>query len=117
MVNPMSSIGKIASQVFLLYLLWFVSCALLYPHFVLLPNAFRSVAIVFGADQWSLPAVQRFSIFFLMILSVIFMFWTEFKYRKASKIGAGRLLRVFAWVTGGHIVLAAVGYFVPRMLL
>ena len=30
-------------QVVLLYLLWFASCALIYPHFIFLPNAIKSV--------------------------------------------------------------------------
>ena len=103
-------------KVVLLYLLWFATCALIYPHFIFLPNAIKSVAVAVGADQWTLPAVHRFAIFFLMIPSVIFIFWTETWYRRASKIGLGRLLRAFAWVTGGHIALAAIGFLLPRML-
>jgi hypothetical protein len=61
--------------------------------------------------------VHRFSILGLAVVLVVFFFWIEAGYRKASKIGIGRLLRAFAWVTGVQFVLAAVAYLIPRMIL
>lgn len=112
----MKDTGNVAIQVTLLYLLWFASCALTYPLFVFLPNALRSIAASMGADQWTLPAVHRFSILGLLVLAVIFIFWTESSYRRASKIGLGRLLRSFFLVTSVQVAVGAVGYLVPLLL-
>ncbi len=111
----MKQTGNVALQVTLLYLFWFASCALAFLNFVVALNALRYLAIVAGADQWTLPAVHRFSILGLAVILVIFFFWSEAIYRKASKVGIGRLLSAFGWVTGGQIMLVVVGYLLPRL--
>lgn len=112
----MKNTANAAIQFTLLYLLWFASCTLIYPLFIFLPNALRSVAASMGADQWTLPAVHRFSILALLVLAVIFIFWTESRYRRALKIGPGHLLRSFLLVTTGQVAVGAVGYLVPLLL-
>ena len=97
----MKNTANVAIEVTLLYLLWFASCGLAILNIVITLPALRIIAIAAGADQWTLPAVHRFSLLGLAVAAVIFFFWTEAGYRKASKNGLGRLLRAFAWVTGG----------------
>ena len=113
----MKNIANVALEVTLLYLFWFASCGLAILNIVITLPALRSIAIAAGADQWTLPAVHRFSLLGLAVAAVIFFFWTEAGYRKASKNGLGRLLRAFAWVTAGQIALLMIAYLIPRMVL
>lgn len=110
-------VGNVALQETIFYLLWFASCGLFILNIVTSLPALRSVAIAFGADQWTLPAVHRFSLLGLAVAAVIFFFWSEAGYRKASKVGLGRLLRVFTLVTGVQLVVVLIAYLIPRMVL
>ena len=105
-----------AIKMLLLYLIWFASCALVYPVFLFVPNAVRTVAAALGADQWVIPAVHRFTIFGMLIPTVIFVIWTEVIYSRAIKIGFGKLLRAFVWVTVGQLALVAIAFSVSRIL-
>ncbi len=99
------------------YLLWFVSCALGFLNFAVALTALRLIAIALGADQWSLPAVHRFSLLACVVLMVIFLFWSEARYRQASQIGGLRLLHVFAEVTAGQLLLLLVCYLITFLPL
>lgn len=107
--------GNIALQITLLYLFWFVSCAVAFLNFVVALNTTRSLAVLAGADQWTLPAVHRFAAVILAIILVIFFFWSETHYRKSSKHGVRRLLRAFGWVTGAQALLLLVAYLLPTL--
>ncbi len=110
-------VGNAASQVILFYLLWFTSCGLFILNIVTTLPAMRAIAIAFGADQWTLPAVHRFSLLGLAVAAVIFFFWSEAGYRRASKVSLGRFLRAFAWVTGCQLAVIAIAILIPRMVL
>lgn len=110
-------VGNAAAQVVLFYLLWFASCGLFILNIVTALPALRAVAIAFGADQWTLPAVHRFSLLGLAVAAVVFFFWSEAGYRRASDVSLSRFLRAFAWVTGGQLVLMVIAYLIPRMVL
>ena len=109
--------GNVALQVLIFYLIWFASCGLFILNIVAVLPALRIIAIAFGADQWTLPAVHRFSLLALAVAAVIFFFWSEAGYRKASKLGFGRLLRAFAWVTAAQLAVIVIAYLIPRMVL
>ena len=110
-------VGNAAAQVTLFYLLWFTSCGLFILNIVTTLPAMRAVAIAFGADQWTLPAVHRFSLLALAVAAVVFFFWSEAGYRRASKVSLGRFLRAFAWVTGCQLAVIAIAILIPRMVL
>lgn len=110
-------VGNVAAQVTIFYLLWFASCGLFILNIVTTLPALRAVAIAFGADQWTLPAVHRFSLLGLAVAAVVFFFWSEAGYRRASDVSLSRFLRAFAWVTGGQLVLMVIAYLIPRMVL
>ncbi|MBI3958492.1 MAG: hypothetical protein HY328_06755 [Chloroflexi bacterium] len=97
------------------YVLWFISCAIGFVNFAVALNTLRFLAVIMGADQWSLPAIQRFTLLGLMVLLVIFFFWSEARYRKASYKSAGTLLRTFAWITGGQVLLLLILYVIPLL--
>ena len=113
----MKETGNVALQFILFYLIWFGSCALAILNIVTALPALRFIAIALGADQWTLPAVHRFALLGLAVAAVIFFFWSEAGYRRASKLGLGRLLRAFAYVTGGQLALVVIAYLIPRMVL
>jgi len=110
-------VGNAAAQVIIFYLLWFASCGLFILNIVTILPALRSIAIALGADQWTLPAVHRFSLLGLAVAAVVFFFWSEAGYRRASKVSLSRFLRAFAWVTGVQIAVIAIAYLIPRMVL
>jgi hypothetical protein len=110
-------VGNAAAQVILFYLLWFASCGLFILNIVTALPALRAVAISFGADQWTLPAVHRFSLLGLAVAAVVFFFWSEAGYRRASEVSLSRFLRAFAWVTGAQLAMIVVAYLIPRMVL
>lgn len=110
-------VSNAASQILIFYLLWFGSCGLFILNIVFTLPAMRAIAIAFGADQWTLPAVHRFSLLALAVAAVIFFFWSEAGYRRASKVSFSRLLRAFAWVTGAQLAVIVVAYLIPRMVL
>ncbi len=110
-------LGNAAAQVLIFYLLWFASCGLFILNIVTALPAMRAIAISFGADQWTLPAVHRFSLLGLAVAAVVFFFWSEAGYRRASKVGLGRFLRAFGWVTGAQLAVIAIAYLIPRMVL
>jgi hypothetical protein len=95
------------------YLLWFISCAIGFINFAVALNTLRFVAVMLGADQWTLPAIERFNLLGLIVILVIFFFWTEARYRKASQKNIGALLRAFAWITGGQVLLLLILYVIP----
>ncbi len=110
-------VSNAASQIVIFYLLWFASCGLFILNIVITLPALRAIAIAFGADQWTLPAVHRFSLLGLAVAAVIFFFWSEAGYRRASKVSFGRLLHAFAWVTGAQLAVIVIAYLIPRMVL
>ncbi len=110
-------LGNAAAQVLIFYLLWFASCGLFILNIVTALPAMRAIAISFGADQWTLPAVHRFSLLGLAVAAVVFFFWSEAGYRRASKVSLGRFLRAFGWVTGAQLAVMAIAYLIPRMVL
>lgn len=110
-------LGNAAAQVLIFYLLWFASCGLFILNIVTALPAMRAIAISFGADQWTLPAVHRFSLLGLAVAAVVFFFWSEAGYRRASKVSLGRFLRAFGWVTGAQLAVIAIAYLIPRMVL
>ncbi|MEM7129477.1 MAG: hypothetical protein AAF702_24305 [Chloroflexota bacterium] len=105
-----------ALQVLLLYLLWFTSCGVSFINFVDALNKVRTIAIFAGADGWNLPAIDRSALFILGGIMVIFFFWCESYYRRASKISIARLFRAFGWVTGCQVLLLGIGYLIPLVL-
>jgi len=110
-------VGNAAAQVTLFYLLWFTSCGLFILNIVTTLPAMRAIAIAFGADQWTLPAVHRFSLLGLAVAAVVFFFWSEAGYRRASKVSLGRFLRAFVWVTGCQLAVIVIAILIPRMVL
>jgi len=116
-MSIMKDVGNTALNVLTFYLIWFASCGLFILNIVTVLPALRFIAIAFGADQWTLPAVHRFSLLALAVAAVIFFFWSEAGYRRASKLGMGRLLRAFAWVTAAQLAVIVVAYLIPRMVL
>ena len=110
-------VGNAAAQVILFYLIWFASCGLFILNIVTVLPAMRAVAIAFGADQWTLPAVHRFTLLGLAVAAVVFFFWSEAGYRRASKVSLGRFLRAFAWVTGCQLAVIVIAILIPRMVL
>jgi hypothetical protein len=97
------------------YLLWFISCAIGFVNFAVALNTLRFVAVILGADQWTLPAIERFNLLGLIVILVIFFFWTEARYRKASQKSAYALLRSFTWITGGQALLLLILYVIPLL--
>jgi hypothetical protein len=116
-MSNVKDVGNAALQVVIFYLLWFASCGLFILNIVTVLPALRIIAIAFGADQWTLPAVHRFSLLGLAVAAVIFFFWSEAGYRRASKVGLGRLLRAFVYVTGAQLAVVVIAYLIPRMVL
>ena len=110
-------VGNAAAQVILFYLIWFASCGLFILNIVTVLPAMRAIAIAFGADQWTLPAVHRFTLLGLAVAAVVFFFWSEAGYRRASKVSLGRFLRAFAWVTGCQLAVIVIAILIPRMVL
>ena len=76
-MSNVKDVGNAALQVVIFYLLWFASCGLFILNIVTVLPALRIIAIAFGADQWTLPAVHRFSLLGLAVAAVIFFFWSE----------------------------------------
>ena len=116
-MNNLNSAGNTAANFIGFYLLWFGSCGLFILNIVTALPALRAIAIAFGADQWTLPAVHRFSLLALAVAAVIFFFWSEAGYRRASKVSFGRFLIAFAWVSGVQLAFIVIAYFIPRMVL
>ena len=51
----------------------------------------------------------------LAILMIIFIFWCENYYRRASRVSIRRLLRAVAMMTGGQVVLLGIVYVMMRI--
>ena len=116
-MNNLNSAGNAAANFIIFYLLWFGSCGLSILNIVTALPALRAIAIAFGADQWTLPAVHRFSLLALAVTAVIFFFWSEAGYRRASRVSFGRLLFAFALVSGVQLTFIVISYLIPRMVL
>jgi len=94
-----------------LYLLWLMSAALGVADLFVARTLLRAVAVALGADQWSLPAIEKFGFLALGILWLALVYVCEALYQKDAAVSMGRLVRRFAWVTGievGFLVLANV---------
>jgi len=94
-----------------LYLLWLISAALGVADLFVARTVLRAVAFALGADQWSLPAIEKFGLLALGLLWLALVYVCEDLYQKADAVGMGRLVRRFAWVTGievGFLILANV---------
>ena len=92
------------------YPLWFVSCGLCILDLYVIIQAVGAISIALGADMWTFPFINRFALFILGAIAVIFFFLSEAQYRKAAKVSVSRLLQVFAWVTGIQIGLLGLSY-------
>ncbi|MEM7539701.1 MAG: hypothetical protein AAF639_46525 [Chloroflexota bacterium] len=99
-------------QIILLYLFWFATCGLSFLNYVTTLNAIQKLSAWMGATMWTFPAINRFAVIILAILLIIFIFWCENYYRKASRVSIRRLLRALALVTGVQVVLLGIVYVV-----
>ncbi|MBV7333412.1 hypothetical protein KFU94_35290 [Chloroflexi bacterium TSY] len=99
---------EIARQLAISYTFWLITCAIGVLNFITLRPAIRSFAVVLGADRWTLPAIERFSIIFMGIGVLVFILWYENRYRTEMRRGFRHLLRLFGRVTGWQLVLLIV---------
>lgn len=94
-----------------LYLLWLMSAALGVADLFVARTLLRAMAVALGADQWSLPAIEKFAFLALGLLWLALVYVCEAVYQRDAAVGMGRLVRRFAWVTGievGFLILANV---------
>ncbi len=85
------------------YLLWLISTALGVADMLVARVLLRAVAVALGADQFSLPAVEKFGLVTLGVTWLALVYLCESLYERAAGVGMGRLLRRFAWVTGFEV--------------
>ncbi len=93
------------------YLLWLISAALGVVDLLVARTLLRAVAFALGADQWLLPAIEKFGFLALGLIWLALVYVCEALYQKDAGMGMSQLLRRFAWVTGveaGFLALANV---------
>jgi hypothetical protein len=85
------------------YLLWLISAALGVADMLVARMFLRAVAVELGADEFSLPAVEKFGFVALGVIWLALVYLCEALYERGAAVGMGRLLRRFAWVTGFEV--------------
>ncbi len=97
------------------YILWLITSALGLFDFYIAWGVLRLVAVRLGADQWTLPLVQRCGMLILAVLWIVLFFWIEAWYRRLAQKNMGGLIRAFAWITGGQVGFLGLAYMVTLL--
>ncbi len=103
----MGQIGRQVWRSIAPYLLWLASSALGVADLLAARSLLRAVAFRWGADRWSLPAIEKFGFVALGIAWLALVYLCEALYQKDAATSMGQLMRRFAWVTSVEVGLLA----------